>query len=141
MSVYQKHHNRSWAVHECLSETLQRLFYEKEIDTLFFDEEFEQLIKSVKDKTSCKHLISNPTFVSYIEKYNAVQHQYLNGDKGKTAQFIWSIWNSSSCYTNSITQLIWVISLWDWIAGRSLLHCVSPQRRETMHDMGRITLC
>ena len=82
-----KHYNRSWAVHECLSEAIRRLFHEKELASLSLSQELEELIQSAKDKKSCKELIDNPKFLSYIEKYSEIQKQYLSGEKGKTAQF------------------------------------------------------
>ena len=82
-----KHYIRSWAVHECLSEAIRRLFHEKELASLSLSQELEELIQSAKDKKSCKELIDNPKFLSYIEKYSEIQKQYLSGEKGKLPNF------------------------------------------------------
>ena len=83
-----KHYNRAWAVHECLSEALHRLFIEKEVELFSFTGEIEQLIKKVQDRQSCKHLIQDQGFVAYVaNQYEKVKKKYLSGEKGKTAQY------------------------------------------------------
>ena len=82
-----KHYNRSWSVHECLSEALHRLFIEREGRSFLLSTELEELIKNVKDKESCEQLIENPDFQAFRDRYDELQNYYLSGSKGKTAQY------------------------------------------------------
>ena len=82
-----KHYNRSWAVHECFSEALERLFFESEYESLKFDQGLLDLVTSVKNKDSSFDLMNNPIFTSYFEKYNSIKEQYLLGKKGEASKF------------------------------------------------------
>ena len=47
-----KHYNRAWSIHECLSETIHRLFIENEPELFTLSSDLQQLIKSVDDEIS-----------------------------------------------------------------------------------------
>lgn len=49
-----KHYNRSWAVHECLSEVLHRLFIEKEKNKLLISDELKAMIQDSISKPHCE---------------------------------------------------------------------------------------
>ena len=82
-----KHYNRSWNIHECLSEALHRLFLERESEFLSINSELEELIKNVKDTSSCNRLFNHPDFKDFCNRFERLQNVYLSGEKGKTAQY------------------------------------------------------
>ena len=82
-----KHYNRSWAVHECLSEALHRLFVEKETEQFQLDEDLVSMIKDSTSKQKCERLIGCDEFRELIENYEKIKNDYLSGSRGKTAQF------------------------------------------------------
>ena len=57
-----KHYNRSWAVHECLSEALYRLFVEKEEEKYQVNEDLVNLIKVSKSNEKYWRLVENDDF-------------------------------------------------------------------------------
>ena len=82
-----KHYNRAWKVHECFSESLHRLLLERESKSLTISTELANLIKKVNDRNSCQKLSEHEDFTNFIEQFQVIKNQYLNGERGKTAQY------------------------------------------------------
>ena len=82
-----KHYNRSWKIHECLAESLHRLLFERESEALDISNTLRDSIKAVKDAVSCQELFDNSELKEYFIKFDQIKDQYLNGEKGKTAQY------------------------------------------------------
>ena len=100
-----KYYNRSWAVQKCLSEALHRLFLEKENDQLQMSDDLVSLIKDSKSKEKCEQLIKIDEFCKLQMKFKEVREEYLNGNRGKAAQF-WMIYlDLVELQQNSITRL------------------------------------
>ena len=86
-----KHYNRSWAVHECLSEALNRLFLEKESEKLQISNDLVELIKDCNSKEQCEDLIENEEFSKFNEICEGIRQHYLDGHRGKTPQY-WTLY-------------------------------------------------
>ena len=82
-----KHYNRAWSIHECLSETIHRLFRENEPELFAFSSDLQLLIKSGDDENKCKDIMNHPLFQSFLGKYEVLRKEYISGTKGKTAQY------------------------------------------------------
>ena len=82
-----KHYNRSWAVHECLSEAIFRLFMNKVCNQLAISSSLENLLKNVTDVESCRNLVEQPDFIEFRSNYDNLVNHYLNGGKGATGQY------------------------------------------------------
>ena len=92
-----KHYNRSWRIHECLAEAIEKLFCEALVESC--PDELETAIKAViLTDMDCKDVISQRPFRAYKEEYMKKKMECLQGHRGKTAQF----WMS---YLNLIERL------------------------------------
>ena len=91
-----KHYNRSWRIHECLAEAIERLFCEALVESC--PDELETAIKAILTDMDCKDVISQRPFRAYEEEYMKKKMECLQGHRGKTAQF----WMS---YLNLIERL------------------------------------
>ena len=61
-----KHYNRSWRIHECLAEAIERLFCEALVESC--PDELETAIKAILTDMDCKDVISQRPFRAYEEK-------------------------------------------------------------------------
>ena len=82
-----KHYNRSWKIHEYLAESLHRLLVERESEALDISNTLKDSIKAAKDAVSCQELFDNFEVKDYVAKFDKINDQYLNGEKGKTTQY------------------------------------------------------
>lgn len=80
-----KHYNRSWRIHECFAEAIERLFCEALVSSC--PDELETMIKEIVTDVDCKDIISQRPFRAYEEEYMKKKMECLQGHHGKTAQF------------------------------------------------------
>ena len=78
-----KHYNRSWNVHECFSESLHRLFFERESESLTISPDLEEMIKNVNDASSCQRLLDHADFKDFSKKFDV-----LLGQDGSILDFL-----------------------------------------------------
>ena len=62
-----KHYNRSWRIHECFAEAIERLFCEALVSSC--PDELETMIKEIVTDVDCKDIISQRPFRAYEEEY------------------------------------------------------------------------
>ena len=77
-----KHYNRSWDVHECFAEAVDRLFCEEHLPEI--SQELEETIKSDGEVT---RILQDAEFNNYIKQYNSLQERCIQGEFGKTPMF------------------------------------------------------
>ena len=81
-----KHYNRSWSVHECLAEAIQRLLI-RQTSSLHIDNAFSESLENVKDRESCNKLLKSADFTHFKKNYDVLVKEYEKGTKGKTGQY------------------------------------------------------
>ena len=82
-----KHYNQSWAVHECLSEAMQRLFVEQVATQLTLSSSLETSIKDTCNEENCRTLIQDQEFIAFQDRYDNLRREYLSGAKGQTGRY------------------------------------------------------
>lgn len=80
-----KHYNRSWMVHECFAEGIERLFWESFVDGLPRD--LESHLRDIKTDQDCRNIIATSSFQEFEKQYERKRNECLCGENGKTAQF------------------------------------------------------
>ena len=80
-----KHYNRSWTVHECFADALDRLFCESIVGSC--SSELEASVKEIKNEDDLKTVINASSFKEHEVQYWEKKLQCLKGQHGKTAQF------------------------------------------------------
>ena len=80
-----KHYNRSWLIHECFAEAIERLFVKALLNVQ--NEDIVTAADTVESKDECQALFAEDSFVDYEMQYNEQVTACLNGQHGKTAQF------------------------------------------------------
>ncbi len=81
-----KHYNRSWVIHECFAEAIERLFVEK-----FLEESQEQLLtqssKGIQSEADCEAIFSDSGFKEQESEYNQLKQLCLQGKKERHRNF------------------------------------------------------
>ena len=80
-----KHYNRSWTVHECFANALDRLFCESIV--ISCSSGLEASVKEIKNEDDLKTVINASSFKEHEVQYREKKLQCLKGQHGKTAQF------------------------------------------------------
>ena len=70
-----KHYNRSWSVHECLAEAIQRLLI-RQTSSLHIDNAFSESLENVKDRESCNKLLKSADFTHFKKNYDVLVKEY-----------------------------------------------------------------
>ncbi len=86
-----KHYNRSWMVHECFAEAINRLFSEAFVGDVSQDlqDQFTEEVNGVQVQVAV-----NSPFCVYREQYNDVKQRCLLGEFGLTPQY-WMIYQNA----------------------------------------------
>ena len=87
-----KHYNRSWTVHECFAEALNRLFLERFRDEI--TEPFASNLNIDPEITDVQSLIQRTSFLNYERKISELTNRCLQGEFGKTAQY-WMLYKKA----------------------------------------------
>lgn len=88
-----KHYNRAWTVHEHFAEALERLLFQKFLETACQEipAALSKLIESPPQSTNFEDFRKEPDVVLFIAKYEDFRQQIRIGHLGKTPQF-WMIY-------------------------------------------------
>ena len=104
-----KHYNRSWMVHECFAEAIDRLFCETFIDIPPDQEEHFQQCLSSDSSNNCD-LFKEKTFVDFNNLYKQMKEDCWIGKYGKTPQF----WMSYQSAVDQLHKLHYAININDF---------------------------
>ena len=74
-----KHYNRSWDIHECFAEAVDRFFCEEYLPEI--SQELQEMIRCDGDAT---RVLKDNAFKSYTKQYNSFQERCIQGEFGKT---------------------------------------------------------
>ena len=80
-----KHYNRSWRIHECFAEAIERLFCETLVKRC--PKELASSIKGIMTAVDCEEVMSERAFKMYEEEYMKKKVECRHGYHRKTAQF------------------------------------------------------
>ena len=80
-----KHYNRSWYVHECFAEAIDRLFCAAHIPDV--PDVVSDSVEKEVDKMDVNAVTEEKSFTDQINQYQDKKDRCLNGDFGKTPQF------------------------------------------------------
>ena len=117
-----KHYNRCWLLHESFSEALFRLFQEQYVPEI--PDSLINFAKHPPGTVDIEELLADPSIQAYLKYYVRQVEKCLNGEFGKTPQFMYMIMVDRqqklhyAINTNNynLRLLIWKESLPMWFA-------------------------
>ncbi len=80
-----KHYNRSWFVHECVAEAIDRLFCSEYISDI--PEEVKRSLDQDVQKLDVDYVLEEGKFAELSSRYKNLKEKCIAGDFGKTPQF------------------------------------------------------
>ena len=80
-----KHYNRSWMIHECFAEAIERLFCEAFFQSI--PEELDSTLKADPLQLDVNSILNETLFKEYEDMYNSFKDRCAQGEFGLTPQF------------------------------------------------------